>query len=777
MLLPAAVGAVLATMLSLSQVFLHQRWLAPSLVATGVAFGVGWVARRLDVPGVLSPALSVLALVALLGLLFHRDATAFGLPTAATLRAIGESFAQAGRDIKEQAPPADPTAALTLLATSGVFAVAAIVDLVVFRVRRPVAAGLPLLALFLVPTSMADKAATWPFVVASAGYLGLLVAEGRDRARGWGRRLSGIDAFDDVTDVSHVARVGRRIGTAAVGIAICVPIAVPSVGRGIFDGSGAGPFGPGKGSSSATVVNPIVKIRDQLLDEDTRALFTVRTDDPQYLRLTTLNTFDGAQWQLDQQNARPSHRLSGDHRIPAPGEISGITTVERHYELSIGSLKVRWLPLPYVPSTVDADGDWRWEATGLAVFSTSDDSEGKHVTATVRLPQPTPDQLRATGPIPAEVQPFLALPDFNPSLATTVVDTVTKGKATAYDKAVALNDYFYAHGGFTYDLNPAVDTSQDPITTFLENKRGFCEQFAGTMAYLARLAGIPARVVVGFTPGSSESGGALLVTNKDAHAWPELYFPHAGWVRFEPTPRSERVIVPGYALPPSTPNQPTTQDPGTPKPSAQPSAGPTGGPKQLDQDVPEPGGDPAAAGRRNAGSVPLVPLALLVVLLGLALPSTVGALTRRRRRSGAVDHLGRIHAAWASLADAAEDTGHPLHAADSPRAAARRLVTEGSLTGDPAAEVSRLAAAEERARYARSAAPVDGLDASVTVVRRALRASLSPVDRVRSTVLPASSLRRIGGGVRGFGERVERARDALGAWASGLLRRRKPRPA
>ena len=70
---------------------------------------------------------------------------------------------------------------------------------------------------------------------------------------------------------------------------------------------------------------------------------------------------------------------------------------------------------------------------------------------------------------------------------------------------------------------------------FLQTKRGYCVQFSSAMIMMARESGIPARMAVGFLPGTPD-GSERVVRVNDAHAWPELWFPELGWVRFEPTP-------------------------------------------------------------------------------------------------------------------------------------------------------------------------------------------------------------------------------------------------
>jgi hypothetical protein len=724
----------------------------------------------------------MLALVTLLGWLFHPGTTAFGVPTGETMRAIGESLRQAGLDINEMAPPAEATDALTLLSVLGVFFVAVFVDVLVFRLRRPVTAGLPLLALFMIPTALTDKPNVFVFICAAIGYLCLLVAEGRDRARAWGRRLSGIDKLDEVGDVSHVARVGRRIGTAAVGLAIAVPVALPSVGDGVFSGTG-GPFGHGDGPSRVVVISPIVEIRSQLRQKFEVDLFTVRPlqGENGYTRLTSLDEFNGNEWRLVEQEADDDNKVGKNSPIPQPREHERIQTSTRTFDVSVGPLAVQWLPLPYSPRIVDVKGDWKYEPATMSVFTARNKKTSKDVSFQVTsvVPEPTEQQLRdsAGAEIPRSIQRYLELPGrpANP-VVKRALEQVTGKFDNPYDKAYALQQWFHSTGGFHYNLDAPAGTGDDALADFLENKEGYCEQFAAAMAYMARLDHIPARVAVGFTRGTQAPDGSWVVTNRDAHAWPELYFPGAGWVRFEPTPRNDdQEIAPPYARPsvsiPS--NDPKFTDGPTPSASASATATPssTNGPDRRpeDEDL-----GPDANGSSGGGPVGralrTLALGVLAVALLLSVPSLVGWAGRRRRRSRASDDAGRTHAAWDALADAAEDAGFPMRPSESPRAAARRLVTASGLYGTVADEVGRLATAEERARYARTAPAVDGLDAAARSVRKALLASLPAWRRVRALVVPASSTRRIREAYGSLIERLDRSRTAIRTRAGALVR-------
>ena len=112
---------------------------------------------------------------------------------------------------------------------------------------------------------------------------------------------------------------------------------------------------------------------------------------------------------------------------------------------------------------------------------------------------------------------------------------LARGARTPYAFVQKVLNYLSAANGFRYNQNPPA--AQYPLATFLINKVGYCQQFAGEMALLLRMGGVPARVATGFTTGTYDSATKkYLVADIDAHAWVEAWFPHYGWVTFDPTP-------------------------------------------------------------------------------------------------------------------------------------------------------------------------------------------------------------------------------------------------
>jgi hypothetical protein len=112
---------------------------------------------------------------------------------------------------------------------------------------------------------------------------------------------------------------------------------------------------------------------------------------------------------------------------------------------------------------------------------------------------------------------------------------VTSSAGSPYEAVLALESWFRLQGGFSYDEHPPSGLAHPLVEFVTRTRAGYCQHFAGAMAVMLRLLGIPTRVAVGFTSGTRD-GGTWLVADRDAHAWVEVWFAGAGWVAFDPTP-------------------------------------------------------------------------------------------------------------------------------------------------------------------------------------------------------------------------------------------------
>jgi hypothetical protein len=130
---------------------------------------------------------------------------------------------------------------------------------------------------------------------------------------------------------------------------------------------------------------------------------------------------------------------------------------------------------------------------------------------------------------------YLQLPDGLPDRVLVLARGLTATGPTPYDRALAIRDYLRRFP-YTLDL-PAPPPGRDVVDYFLfDLQRGYCDYFATAMVVLARAAGVPARLAVGYASGLYDPLAAhYVVTEANAHAWVEVYFPGYGWVEFEPT--------------------------------------------------------------------------------------------------------------------------------------------------------------------------------------------------------------------------------------------------
>lgn len=144
------------------------------------------------------------------------------------------------------------------------------------------------------------------------------------------------------------------------------------------------------------------------------------------------------------------------------------------------------------------------------------------------------------GPRPAGR--YLQLPVLDPRVLARA-DEMTAGAVNDLERALRLEAALREQGRYTDSPPPLGDQQVSPIEAFvLGDLEGHCEYFASAMVVLARLEGLPARLVNGFAGGQRNDVGHFIeVTQADAHAWVEIHFERAGWVRFDPTPPDRRL--------------------------------------------------------------------------------------------------------------------------------------------------------------------------------------------------------------------------------------------
>ena len=177
-------------------------------------------------------------------------------------------------------------------------------------------------------------------------------------------------------------------------------------------------------------------------------------------------------------------------------------------------------------------------------------SDGDTYSVTGSVSVASVDRLRAAGSrYPASIAAqYLQLPDNLPPRVAGKAAEVTQGAETPYDKAAAIEQYLRS---FPVDFDvPKTPAGRDTIDFFLfDAQRGYFDYHASAMAVMLRSLGIPARVAAGYVidplQAQGDDGSTYQLTEKNAWAWPEVYFPSIGWVEFNPTPSQPLIRRPG----------------------------------------------------------------------------------------------------------------------------------------------------------------------------------------------------------------------------------------
>jgi transglutaminase-like putative cysteine protease len=655
----ALVGVSAAVIGGFSRLFVDGSFFPKIAVMAAIAHGLAILVRRLHRGIIMSAAVSLAGLCITGGVLFYNSTTRLGLPTLATRDAARTDLSDAWHLFGDVRAPAPVHPGFVLAAGIAMWVVAFLADWAAFRLWSPAEACAPAGIVFLFSSlQSADRhqiSSTAAFAGAVLVFVLLHRVARQDTGASW-------LATEPGRGRGSLVRVGTLVGAAAIITGLVVGPALPGAGeeavvpwRNFGDGSGAG-------DGSRVTVSPLVTIKSRLVDLSNVEAFTVATDKPDYWRLTALDKFDGVAWTSSGQYE------TADGVLPTALPPGTVTNVLRQ-TFTIEKLDTLWLPAAYEPqSVVEAGGtkpSYEAESGTLTIGDNVKTSDGKTYTVESRVPTRNVDVLRAASTVlPADVRArYLALPSDFSRRARSDARSVTRTSTTTYDKARALQDWFRAN--FQYSLTVVNGHGSSAIDDFLyKNKAGYCEQFASAYAAMARAIGIPARVAVGFTPGELGDDGLYHVRGEHAHAWPEVFLPGSGWVRFEPTPNRGAPgdeVYTGVA-----PAQPVTGDPGaavtptSPTTSAAPSTAAPGTDPAADI-PPELAGGVSTNDGGTGGSTPsgkwttFLQLAAVILaaaaLVTLAIPVVkLGWRARRRARLGTTPR-GRVDSAWADTVD------------------------------------------------------------------------------------------------------------------------------
>jgi transglutaminase-like putative cysteine protease len=295
----------------------------------------------------------------------------------------------------------------------------------------------------------------------------------------------------------------------------------------------------GSGTREITETSSDTSFLDPLTNEqEAQDLFEVEADDAEYWRLRTLDHYDGESWTADDPEGSEDVQLSAPATLPPPGV--GISPDARTLDQTFRIL--RDLSDPHaVPMAQTAEeisgpiGDFTWDPARSSTFIDGVLDAGTTYTVRSRIVVPTPEELDGLDLRDPSIDArWTALPgDLDPRIAA-IAGRWTAHATSDYQKVLAIQQRFQEED-FVYstDVDAAVDG--DAVVEFLtRTKAGFCQHYSSAMAVMVRTLGLPARIGLGFRPGTAQDDGSYLVTTSDAHVWVEVLFPGYGWLQFEP---------------------------------------------------------------------------------------------------------------------------------------------------------------------------------------------------------------------------------------------------
>jgi transglutaminase-like putative cysteine protease len=358
---------------------------------------------------------------------------------------------------------------------------------------------------------------------------------------------------------------------AAAGAVAAVVAGELAGGQAWFDYRGWDLLGAGAQATAFTwdqTYGPIPWSRSQ------RTMFTVRASMPGLWKVTTLDRFDGLRF------VRSGADVPSGADFPLPLN-------DRWYEFATFTVKgLSSALLPTEQGTtagVNFGGRLAYRRDGTVQTLGGKLRSAERYTVLSYVPRPTAAELRAAPrafpaaylrytdfDLPAPSQSGLDLPATDPPHAGrsftdrtvrapapglspavtprvrhrilaspyapiyTLARRLARGAHSTYDVVSAIESYLKAN----YAYSERTPARRYPLEAFLFlDREGYCQQFAGAMALMLRMDGIPARVAAGFLTGSYDSAtGSYQVGAVDAHSWVEVYFTGIGWVPFDPTP-------------------------------------------------------------------------------------------------------------------------------------------------------------------------------------------------------------------------------------------------
>ena len=632
-----------------ARVFSGWPFLTDMAIIVAAGHGVGLVLRRLRLTPWIAVPVTALALAWTVLAVYYPTTFSWAMPSDDTWAVLRTELTSVREDFRTAIAPVDYGGGWNVLAAIGLATSVLLADVFAFRADARAETLVPGGVLFVFVGALGDERLR----IASAVL------------------LVGVGVVTTVALRWYHAEPGRTDAVApwrrwpvAVAFGVVVALVAGVVGPRL-PGADAAPLyeTSGGGGHTTQVVSPLVDIRSRLTNRSTAELFRVRADTESYWRLSALPEFDGTTWGLPERELEPVDDALG----AGAGAMS-----ENRQRITIGVLGGTLVPAAPDPVRASPPEKLRWVPESSTLVTADGDLEtGDVIDIVSTSPRLDRNVLSAATSTDAGDPIYTSLPTDLPEVVATTAQQVASGARTPYEAALFVQAWFQREFEYSLEVQPGHGNSA--IESFLSQRVGYCEQFAGTYAAMMRTLGIPSRVAVGFTSGIAQGENEYSVIGRNAHAWPEVWFDGIGWVAFEPTqgrgaPNAENYtglpprqdtsaaadeVEEGGLTPPTTlPTDPNGNQSGLEVPDfsdAPPTAGPSGG---------------TTAGTDASGGAPWGWIAAMALLVGVLAAPLLVRVVRSRRTAQSIDL--QVADAWRRATGAVTAAGVPVRPADTP---------------------------------------------------------------------------------------------------------------
>ncbi|PRZ09714.1 uncharacterized protein DUF4129 [Isoptericola sp. CG 20/1183] len=663
-------GVALAAMLAVVALGFGPAWgtdgyLLPALGGAGVGLIVAWVAAWQRWPVVLTALATVLAYFLLGGALALPGSTVAGVvPTPATWQELALGAVQGWKEFVTSVPPLSSFPELAVVPFLLMLLAGVLAGTIAWRASHAAWAVLPVVVALAGVALLGTILPAYPLVQ------GLVVAVVGLLWASWRAAESRMGANRLLSDASRSATRRLRAQRLRGGAAMLVLGGVAAV-------LVAPQISAGERTALREIItppldlhqytSPLVGFRSYTKELADTALFTVDgMPEGGRVRLATLDTYAGTVYDVSSGGEAGVFSRAGEvidtvadgERVPVDVTVTGYSGV--------------WLPDLGELAGIEFSGERAEELSASTYYNGT--SGTALVTAGLRpgdsyrldavvTPVPSEDSLASTPIVDTDLPDPRDVADAVPAKAQQFAADATE----PFERLTNIRDALVATGVYSNGLEnqpasrPGHSAARIDELLAKDEMVGDDEQFATALALMARSAGIPARVVMGFYPDEKTwtPGTPYVVTGADVHAWVEVPFEGHGWVPFdvipdednkvEPLPRSRQVPKPPVLEAPESPEEPPRADAG-----------------DVEDDDNDEEDSEGVDWRAVAAVVVTVAIPLAILVLPLLLVLAYKARRRGRRRSAPV-LVDRVSGGWREVLDVATDLG-----AGVPPAATRR---------------------------------------------------------------------------------------------------------